>query len=125
MSTSTQLVEKLKSVLDSLKAIDPASLCQKFDFNFDVISGERRVDLIGIIDEINSKSKRVFQHLTLDSNLTDRQRQLASQVVAEYEEQLVNREGITFSELINESDLIVRKLDRLLASLEEIKGTTI
>ena len=123
---STLLVEQLKPVLKYLEAIDFATLCQKYGFDFDSIPAEHKENVPVAVNEIQDKSKKVFFCVADELNFSDLQKRVVTEFVSDCHTMLLDRKSFANSKEIL---LVLRNisggLSGLIVTVGETKGNRI
>ena len=123
---STPLVEPLKSVLESLEAIDFATLCQKYGFDFDSIPADDKREFAFFADKIQAKSKKVFFCVADESDFSDLQLKAITRFVSDCRKMLLDRESFANSkEILSVLRERYGALSGLFLRVGETKGITI
>ena len=120
---STPLVEQLKSVLESLKAIDSVALFEKFGFDYDSIPVAHKENIPVAVNEIQVKSKKVFLYVADESNFSDFQIESVTEFVSDCRTMLLDRESFANSkEILTVLRNISGGLSGLIVTIGETKG---
>ena len=120
---STPLVEQLKSVLESLAAIDFAALFEKYGFNFDSISAFDKSNFNIAVNEARDKSNRVLLLVAYETNFSDFQIESVTEFVSVCRKKLLDRESFSsFSEILSALREISGAFSPLIIMIGETKG---
>ena len=123
---STPLVEQLKqlkSVLESLKAIDSVPLFEKYGFNYDSITAFDKSNFNIAVNEVRDKSNQVLLLVANESNFSDFQIESVKEFVSVCRKKMLDRDSFAdSSEILSALREISGALSPLIIMIGEFKG---